>query len=120
IKNEKGIDNIASLIIAVMEVEAWFLADHSIFERINDRLSVDLINENLEIDIENDIIEDYHHPAVVLNSIYNLVGLQYKKKAKQIHSICHRVDYGRLCLDDTVHNKVPRLRELIEKLGEFE
>ena len=44
----------ASLILAIMETEAWFLAEHSHFPRIHDSLTIERIQQEFGFDPVND------------------------------------------------------------------
>jgi len=113
----ENVEDVASLILAIMEIEAWFLSDSTIFPRINNQLTIEWINNELNIDIENDRVEDYNHPAAILNSIFSLIGSRYRKRKEEVHNICHHIEYCSLCFDDVIHKKVPSLTNLIEKLN---
>ena len=56
-----------SMIVAIMEIEAWFLADYNFFSRIHNKLTVEFINTLLQINIKSDNIEDYRHPSKMID-----------------------------------------------------
>ena len=79
--------------IAVMELEAWFLAIYHIFERINSLLSVEYIESELGINLANiDPQTEFFKPSEEVNRIFQLVGLQYKKKEHDVESICSKIN----------------------------
>ena len=94
------------LILAVMEIEAWFLVDHGLFERIHSTASAKTIKECLNIDLINDDPETYDHPAERVKDIFGLFGEKYKKKEKQSHKIAANLDYNYLICFDEVRDKV--------------
>ena len=78
---------------AIMETEAWFLGLSEIFELIDARLTNTFIHENIGKDLENlDPETDIFHPAVLLNNIYDLVGLSYKKHEGDIEALVKLID----------------------------
>ncbi|MCK4408211.1 MAG: DUF4276 family protein [Bacteroidales bacterium] len=112
--------NDISLIIAVMEIEAWFLADYPFFLKVDNRLTASKINENLSIDIENDDLEEYRQPAKIIDKIYKIVGKRYKKRESDSYSICSHIDFDELCLNQNKRNRIPSFDSLINKIDEFE
>lgn len=105
-------------IIAIMEIEAWFLADYDHFSRINPVLTTDWINDELEIDLINDNIEDYPHPAEMINRIWQLVGGKYRKRESDSYSICSHLDYYLYCCDENLQSRIPSFKELFDVLDE--
>ncbi len=118
-RNDSILENI-SLIIAVMEIEAWFLADYPFFLKIDNSLTASKINENLNIDIENDDLEKYRHPARIIDKIYKIVGKRYKKRESDSHSICSHIDFDDLFLNQNKRNRIPSFDSLINKIDELE
>ncbi|MBN2324224.1 MAG: DUF4276 family protein [Spirochaetes bacterium] len=116
--HNNGLSSTTRVILAIMEIEAWFLADYSFFRRIDDCLQVDYISQNLGIDISTSNPEDYNHPSKVIDQVLTLIGSSYKKKEKDVYRICHRLDYAKLCLDQDLHSRVPSLDYLIRCLNE--
>ena len=92
------------VIIAVMEIEAWFLADDKLFENIHPKLTTRYIEQQLNIDLTNPATERYDHPAGIINSILQLIDLKYKKREKQSYKIAYKLDYTKLLVDDSVRN----------------
>jgi hypothetical protein len=106
------------LILAVMEIEAWFLADHDLFERIHSIASAKTIKERLNIDLINDDPESYDHPAERVKDIFSLFDEKYKKKEKQSHKITANLDYNYLICSDVVRDKVSSFHYFIKCLDE--
>lgn len=95
------------LVLAVMEVEAWFLAEPQFFERIDPQLTTAYVRTMLGIDLENiDPEEACEHPARVVKDIYDLAGLRYRKRAADTHKIAESIDYDALCLDAHAKGKI--------------
>lgn len=68
------------IIVAVNEIEAWFLAECSHFECIDNRLTNLFIRSNVSFDPCLDDMTLRVNPAEDLNTIYQLVGKSYKKR----------------------------------------
>ena len=53
-----------------MEIEAWFLADHSLFSKIDESLTPEYIKTKLGLDLINDDPEkECRHPAKDIDNI---------------------------------------------------
>ncbi|WP_425646225.1 hypothetical protein [Agrobacterium leguminum] len=79
------------LVIAVMEAEAWFIAEHSHFVRMDSSLTLEHIRAQLNIDV--DVVSDeFSHPAKVLSEIYELAGLNYGKSQDDINRTIEAID----------------------------
>lgn len=85
---------------AIMEIEAWLLAFRNSLERMNPKLTRYFIQEQLNIDLEEtDPEETFFQPTKILDSIFRLVGMEYKKEKGEINSIVgyiERDDYFQL------------------------
>lgn len=114
-KNDEIVNNV-TLVIAIMEVETWFLANHSFFSKINLTLTTQIINETLGIDIEKDDLESYGHPAKMIDDILKLVGKSYKKKESDTHGICACLDFEELCLNVDVRARIKSFDNFLHKL----
>jgi hypothetical protein len=89
-------DKIA-LILAIMQTEAWFLCDHTLFQRINSTLTPDYIGSALNLDlINNDPELTYNAPATVLKKILELVGLTYRKHKSEVNTVVNNIDFDYL------------------------
>ncbi len=106
-----------SVILVIMEIEAWFLADYNIFSKINKKLTPDYIKEKIGIDLINDDPEvKYNHPSVVINNILKLADQKYTKNKGQIHKIVNSIDYDFLCLDVKQTSKIKAFFLFLKKL----
>ena len=78
--------------VSIMELEAWFLGMYSIFERINDKLSVDYILDKLGFDLRSvDPQKEFFHPKVKLVQVLDLVNLKYDTSRDHIEKICNQI-----------------------------
>jgi len=116
--NEKSFRNHLRFILAIMEIESWFLADYNLFFLINNILSTDYIKNNLNIDLIKDDPELYESPAVKVGKILSLVGIKYKKREKQSYNICHNIDYTFLCFSEEINNKISSFKYFIKCIDE--
>jgi len=103
------------MIIAVREVEAWFLKDTNHFAQINSALTAALILERLSINIEEQDMEQVPHPSALLDRIYQLVGRSYSKKDSEVHAVVSVLDYDYLYLD--APSSVPSLKRFLDALN---
>ncbi len=105
------------ILFAVMETEAWFLAESSHFPRIHPSLSNMRILSEFGFNPETDNMELRDHPASDLHAIYSIVGLAYKKHRNQVERTVEALDYENLYTN--VQMRINSLRRMIEKLDTF-
>jgi hypothetical protein len=108
-----------SLFIAVMEIEAWFLASYSHYANVNPALSIENINSNLKIKIDTDDIESYSHPAMLIDNIFNILGRRYDKHKHDAYSICSFLDYAAMYLDPNLRSRIPSFDAFLTKFDEI-
>ena len=104
-------------VIAVMEVEAWFIAEKSHFLRRDRRLTNEFIFENLNLDLSTVPAEDILRPAETLRSIYQLVGGGYSKRSKQVERIINDLDYAELYFN--LSQTIPSLENMIGLINQY-
>jgi len=103
-----------SVILAIMETEAWFLCDWHMLERIDARLTADCIKSHLDLDIVNDDPEEaYDHPSKTLDDILKLVQLRYRKKSSEIDTVVRNIDIQYLC---SCTSKIDSFSKFVTKL----
>lgn len=105
------------IMLAVMEIEAWFLAETSHFARIHESLTLQRIKDELGIDLVTEDVEQREHPSEDLNRIYELAGGRYTKKGSDVQIVRDMLDYGELYL--TVRHRVKHLDKFITALDSF-
>lgn len=86
------------IVIAVNEVESWFIDELSHFQRIHNALTVTRIVAS-GFDIINTFGDAWDHPAEVLHEIYRLEGLSYRKRSSQIDRTINALDIDLLYCD---------------------
>lgn len=83
-------------ILSVMEIEAWFLSEHTHFNRIDNRLSPSVIHESLSFHPENEDMELREKPAEDLHNSYQIVGKAYNKERARVERTVNAIDYSEL------------------------
>ncbi len=107
----------ACIIVAVNEVESWFLAECNHFQCIDTRLTEVFLISNIGY---NPCLEDvtfFTQPSQNLKTIYQFVGKTYNKKRKTVERTVECLDYTNIYL--TIRNRIVKLNELITKIDEF-
>ena len=104
-------------ILSVMEIEAWFLAEHSHFQRIHKNLTIDRIKTELSFDPSQENMELRDHPTEDLNQIYALVGMEYKKRKRLLKRTVKAIDYTEIYL--SLSSKLKPIEELISEIDKF-
>ena len=107
-------------IIAVMEIETWFLSETTHYERINSKLTQALITANrssLGADPFVDDMEQVLKPAELLNDIYQLVRLNYSKKKSVRERTISKLDMAEIYFQ--LPDKLASLKELTQAIDSF-
>jgi hypothetical protein len=86
-----------TFILAIMEIEAWFLAETTHYSRIEPSITVAAIRANLGFDPENDDLEQRPHPAHDLNACYAIGGKSYAKG--QAKATVDALDYALIYME---------------------
>jgi hypothetical protein len=87
------------IVIAVMEIESWFVQDDQHYSRVDPGLSPALVSAELSMDLSADSAEDLSHPSVDLDRVYRLVGRRYKKKLGETTRTVNALDIENLYLN---------------------
>jgi hypothetical protein len=103
----------ARIYFSIQEIEAWFIADETHYQRISSALSIEKVNSIAGIDIQKDDTEKIPHPTVVLDKIYKDGGRKngYSKNEYAIKDVVSKLDFSNLYL--TVRNRNSSLNELL-------
>lgn len=99
------------IVIAVREIETWFLAETDHFQKVDQRLSGEFIEQHLGFNPYKIDPILRTHPAEDLDKIYKLVGKSYNKKYWQIEKIVNKLDITRMRQE--IRKKISSLNELI-------
>jgi hypothetical protein len=103
--------------LGVMEIETWFICEHTHFTRLDARLRPEYIAGNLGFDPSRDDIQQRGHPTADLDAAYRLVGLRYTKDRRCLQRTVDLLDYESLYL--SVVERVPDLMALVQALNVF-
>jgi len=103
-----------SIILAVNETEAWFLAEDMHYNKIDPKLTLDIANCEAKIDLKIASTETIPHPAEILNNIYQHVGKAYHKDKKQVQRTVNKLDYANLYMGVRMRNN--SLNELLTSI----
>lgn len=105
------------IVVAVREIETWFLAESTHFKKVDKKLTGEFIQRKLGFNPE--IIDPItrRHPAEDLDNIYRLVGQSYTKKYNQTQRMVHSLDIKQLTGPLTEH--FDRLKLLIDIIEDF-
>lgn len=81
------------LFLAIMEIEAWFLAEHSHYQKVSPELTVDRIHRKFHFDPSRDNLERRWHPAEDLDRIYRMAGQRYTKQRSNLERTLDLMDF---------------------------
>lgn len=103
------------IFLTVMEIEAWFLAEHSHFERIDQLITMHAIKSALGFDPSVDDTSLRENPTSDLDLAYRIAGKGYEKggDAKTMAAL----DYEMMYLE--LGNRVSNLGKLVSSLDAF-
>ena len=103
-----------------MEIEAWFIADKNLFQKINPILTFEYIQQQLGHDLKKKDPElEYDHPTIIIRSIYNLAGKTYKKNIGDCYKIADNIDFEYLYFDVKKENKIHSFFDFVDSLEDI-
>lgn len=105
------------VVIAVHEIEAWFLAETSHLKKIDKRLTGRLIKEKLGFDPYTTDAQTRIHPAKDLDDIYRLVGRSYTKRYNTTTRIVNKLDFNSIRFN--LRYEIPSLDRLLKIIEDF-
>ena len=106
-----------SMNLAVMKIEAWFLAEWHYFSKLDNSLSPDFILHKLGLDLINIDVEHRPHPSQDLDDIYQLISSNYDKSEKTSQEIINYLDYEFLYLE--LVSRIKQLKSFICEIDSF-
>lgn len=110
-------DLVICFCLSVMEIESWFIQEHTHFERIDPSLTRETIRNSVGYDPEAELAEDIEHPSELLRDIYSLVGMGYSKRKRQVERTVDALDYEILYLHTKDQSK--SLKYFIGHIDQF-
>jgi len=100
--------------LAILEIEAWFIEEHSHFSRVDESITTaQLASHGVTPEC---LASDLTHPAETLDLIYRSVGKRYNKKLSQIKRTIDALSYEELYIN--TRHKAPSLDGFIKSLEE--
>lgn len=106
-----------NIVVAVQEVEAWFLAECTHYTCIAPILTIPRITTALGFDPCTDDMRLRTHPADDLKAIYQLAARSYSKRKRQVENLVDCLDYENLYFN--VRSNIQELDEFITHLDNF-
>ena len=104
-------------VLAVMEIEAWFIAEYTHFARVNHQLTMARIRGKVGFDPSRDDVGLRGHPARDLDQIYSLVGWRYKKHQMEVRRTLNLLDFGQIYL--VLGERILDLKNLNDSIDQF-
>ncbi|VFM97937.1 MAG: hypothetical protein BECKG1743D_GA0114223_102735 [Candidatus Kentron sp. G] len=106
-----------SLILAIMETEAWFLAEHSHFSRLHEALTIERIRQEFGFDPMRDDMGLRDRPASDLEDIYFLEKIPYQKTREQVERTVNSLDLS--LLRNRMATRIADLGKLVRLIEVF-
>lgn len=106
-----------SLILAIMEIEAWFLAEHSHFPRIHSDITIDRLREEFGFDPSQEDMQLRDHPCKDLKDIYFLERIYYDKSRAHIERTVGHLDFS--MVQNKIAKKIDDLGNLVRLIRNF-
>jgi len=105
------------LVLAIMEIEAWLIAEASHFPKIHSTLTPATVTAQLGYDPETFDIEQRLNPADDLRRVYTSAGRGYNKSRLHAERTVNVLDYGAVYL--TLKDRFADLANLVAYLNGF-
>ena len=99
------------IILAINEIEAWFLAEETHYPVISKKISFVTANEIAGIDVSKHSTETIPHPSDTLKRIYMKGGTTYDKSKYKVQRTVDALNYENLYLN--VRNRNNSLNEFL-------
>lgn len=102
-------------VLSIMEIEAWFLAEHTHFPRVDPAVTVPAIQAALGFNPEHQDMSQRSTPTDDMQACYQLGGKHYEKG--KADSTIAALDFPFVYLELT--NKIPYLKKLTDSIDLF-
>ena len=99
------------IILAIREIESWFLAEETHYPKISERITYLTANEITGVDVSKNNTEIITHPSNSLKQIYIKGGTTYDKSRKKVERTVGALNYENLYIN--VRNRNSSLNELL-------
>ncbi len=103
--------------LAIMEIEAWFLAENTHFRRFDRRLTQRKIVSELGFFPDDDVAETREDPSQDLDRIHGIVGKSYDKSSAVVSKVVGSLSYQNLAIQHSI--KIRDLGCLVNGLNTF-
>ena len=107
----------AIFVLGVMEIEAWFLSEHTHFRKLDPALTLDAINTTCGFDPSVDDMQLRPHPSADLDEIYHIAHLHYAKNKDTVQRTVDVLNYASLYAE--IPKKLPDLKRVVDVLDSF-
>ncbi|MFV0166618.1 DUF4276 family protein [Empedobacter falsenii] len=104
-------------VISIMEIESWFMSDHTHFIKVNPCFDSKNVKSLLGFDLKNYNTELIDAPADTLNKIYGLCGETYEKTKESIDRTVEAIDYSEIYFES--RKRIKSLDDLILSFEEI-
>jgi hypothetical protein len=104
-------------VLAIMEIEAWFMAEHTHFERLDARLTPAQIKAHFGFDPSTEDMEQRNRPAMDMDMIYSLVSHRYQKDRTVLQGTVSLLDFARFYLE--LPSRYSELKLLVASVDGF-
>lgn len=105
------------LVLAIMEIEAWFIAEHTHFFRLDSSLTLAALTQALGYDPSTHDVQTIPHPSEDLRKAYNLAGRSYNKSRTHVQRTVGHLDLLVYYID--LPKRLPDLQTLIDCINKF-
>lgn len=105
------------ILLAVFEIEAWFLQENLHYSKIDQNLDVSTFKSSFDFDPTIDSAEKIKAPAALLQKIYRSVRKGYNKNRTHVDRTVKAIDYENLYINCT--DKLLHLKEFVVHLENF-
>lgn len=104
------------ILVSIMEVEAWFIAENNHFQKIDASLTAQSVKQKSGIDISVNS-ETFDHPSETLGQIYQLAGKSYGKSKAEVLETVSALDMREY--DGTSGDRAETVRPLLERIKQI-
>jgi hypothetical protein len=106
-----------ALVLAIMEIEAWFIGEHTHFERMDPTLTRAALTSALGYDAATVDVTAIPIPSDDLRMIYSSVGLGYNKSIAHVARTARALSYDEVYVN--LRQRIPDLDKLIQLIDGF-
>jgi hypothetical protein len=107
----------STLILSVMEIEAWFIAEYHHFQEMHPSLTHDSVTASLGYDPATYDSQRIPQPAVDLKKVYCLAQLGYNKSKRHVERTVEKLNYAHIYFN--LRQSIPDLETLVATIDRF-